>query len=207
MKKRGFVETLLKAAVVAALEPEKEWFTNRPAQVGAITKVLRTLRHDERKRFASPKGRDDFLWAALNYLAPLPHEELLVAIGSRRGNRRSSGAALRSVHRTVGTRASVTPTPFVRALVDAELEREGAEVILVHNHPSNVVKSALQLVVDWRPVPSDADRNLARALLGQRLEHVLTAARPSSLKWYLVDEGRLGEFFLPAADELLAWLR
>lgn len=203
----GIVGNLLKAATMAALEPEKKTFRVRPGHPGAITRLLRELGHDERKRFASPKGRDAFLLAATRYLTSLPHEELLVAFGSRRGGRRSSGVSLRSVHRTVGQHGSVTPTSYLLGLVDHELEREGAEILLVHNHPDNLVRSALTAVVgSWKPLASDADRQLAQTFLLRRKDHLLTAGRPSSLKWYVVENGRLGEFFLPSADTLLGWL-
>lgn len=106
-----FAGELLKLAAVAALEPTKESFRTRPAQVAAITKTLRTLHHDEVRDFSSAKVRDDFLWATANYLEPLEHEELIVGFGSRRGSSRSSGASLRRVHRVVGTRSSVALTP------------------------------------------------------------------------------------------------
>lgn len=129
----AFLE-LGKAAAVAALEPKKNTFRVRSGQVGAVTKTLRSLAHDELRSFASPKGRDDFLWATANYLAPLEHEELIVAFGTRRGRARGAGASLRRVHRSVGVRDSVSLTANLLTLLDAELARDGAEIVLVHNH-------------------------------------------------------------------------
>lgn len=202
-----FAAEIVKNAAIAALEPTKDRFRTRSGQLGAITKVLRSLGHDELREFASPKGRDDFLWATANYLAPLGHEELIVAIGSRRGQARSAGASLRRVHRTLGQRDRVTLTPKLVDLLEQNLEREGAEVVLVHNHPPNLWKTAIRATIGWRPVASTPDRALATRLLQTRLAHLLTSSRPSSLKWYLFDDGELGEFLLPPADVLLGWLQ
>jgi len=196
-----------KAVVVAAVEPRKSTFRVRSGQVGAVTKTLRSLAHDELRSFASPKGRDNFLWATANYLAPLDHEELIVAFGTRRGRARGAGAALRRVHRSVGVRDRVSLTPSLLTLLDAELRRDGAEIVLVHNHPPNALKSAIGNVLGWRPIASAQDRNLATAFLESRVGHLLSSERPSSLKWYLVDEGEVGEFVLPTLDVLLSWTK
>jgi hypothetical protein len=158
------------------------------------------VQHDEAREFNGSVGRDDFLQAARNYLKNLNHEELLVAVGSRRGNARNSGAALRRVHRTIGDRSHVAVTAKLRTLLNVELQREGAEIILIHNHPPNPLKMAIRRAIGWRPLPSDADRALAFNLFERRAQHFMTAQRPSSLKWFLVDEGRIGEFFLPPSD-------
>jgi hypothetical protein len=131
-----------KAAAVAALEPRKTDFRIRSAQVGAITKTLRALGHDEVGAFASPKGRDDFLWATANYLELLDHEELIVAFGVRRGRPRAAGACLRRVHRSIGERDSVALTPRLLSLLETALRQDGAEILLIHNHPANPVKTA-----------------------------------------------------------------
>jgi hypothetical protein len=194
-----------KLAVVASLEPLKDSFRTRPGQLGAITRTLRNLRHDEVRDFSSPKGRDDFLWATANYLEPLDHEELIVAFGSRRGRHRSAAACLRRVHRTVGTQGSVALTLGLLQLLDEYLAREGAEVVLVHNHPSHLLKTVMRHTIGWRPIASSQDRNLAVSFWQSRVGHFLTASRPSSFKWFLLDEGELAEFPLPTLDTLLAW--
>jgi len=200
-----FAVELGKLAVVASLEPVKESFRTRPGQVGAITRTLRALGHDEVRDFSSPKGRDDFLWATANYLESLNHEELIVAFGSRRGRDRSAAACLRRVHRTVGTESSVAVTTKLLRLLDEYLAREGAEVALVHNHPSNLLKTVVRHTIGWRPIASRQDRNLALSFWRSRVGHFLTATRPSSFKWFLLDEGELAEFPLPTMDTLLAW--
>lgn len=198
---------LARGAFEAAFDPPvKEVFRVRPRHSGAITRVLNNLAHDELRRFRSPKSRDDFLLAALRYLEPLPHEELITAVGTRRGSARNSGARLRCVHKTVGYRDRVPMTLNVATLLEAELARDGAEVLIVHNHPPRLLKSIIRHVVGWRPIPSTADRALMYWFLQSRVGHLLTSSRRSSFKWYLVDEGELGEFVLPPLDVILRWI-
>jgi hypothetical protein len=201
-----FFAELGRLAVVASCEPVKDSFSTRPGQVGAITRTLRTMGHDEVRDLSSPKGRDDFLWATANYLEPLAHEELIVALGTRRGRGRNAGASLRRLYRAIGTRSAVALTPKLVGLLEEYLAREGAEVVLMHNHPSNAIKSAIRKTIGWRPIPSAQDRELAVSLVRSRIGRLLTAERPSSLKWFLLDEGELAEFPLPTLDRLLGWM-
>ena len=193
---------IAKALIPVAFESTKQEFRVRPAQVSAITRQIRRLGHDATYEFPTPKARDAFLYAALRYLDPLPHEELLVAVGARRGSARAAGAALRRMHRVVGDVASVTLTQSVIDLVASAVDTPGGEIVLVHNHPSCLEKSIIRNVIGWTPIPSDQDRRLAAALLTPRLRGMLTSARPASLKWYLVDEGEMAEFLLPAIDDI-----
>jgi hypothetical protein len=203
----GMFLELAKAAAVSALEPVKDRFRVPPGQSGAITRTLRGTAHDETSEFARPKARDAFLLAAWRYLKPLHHEELLVAVGTRRGQGRSAGARLVKVHRVAGSVDRVALTPKLRFLLDEYLDREGGEVVLVHNHPRNPLKSFINELVGWRPIPSAQDRDLALSFLQDRLEHCLMAHRPSSWKWYLVDEGQIAEFVLPTLDVIAALMR
>jgi hypothetical protein len=82
--------------------------------------------------------------------------------------------------------------------------RSPAEILLIHNHTSHLVKSINGGQVDWRPMRSAADRALALRVLQPRIQHLLTVHRPSSFKWYLVDEGRVGQFLLPSFDTPLS---
>jgi hypothetical protein len=109
------------------------------------------------------------------------------------------------VHRSVGTRDSVALTPALIALLDDYLARVGGEVVLLHNHPGNLVKRFIRQTIGWRPIASVPDRDLALKFFRSRVGHFLTARRPSSFKWYLLDEGEVAQFVLPTLDTLLAW--
>ena len=201
----GHLLRLAAHRLVAGLEPDKVRFCIRPAQVAPITRTLNKLAHDEIQAFRTPKGRDTFLWASMRHLAAIStHEELVVGFGTRRGRARSAGAKIEFVYRAIGERGSVVVTERLIGLLGTQLAKDRAEVVLIHNHPVHPARAALrELVGDWKPLPSTSDRNVAMALLTSRIGHVLTSAWPSSFKFYLLDEGRLAEFFLPSPDLFL----
>lgn len=190
---------------VAGLEPDKQRFRVQPAHVAAITRTLGKLDHDQVVPFKTAKGRDTFLWAAQKHLKPITtHEELLVGFGRRRGPARNAGASIEFIYRAVGERTRVSVTKRLIGLLETQLTKDRAEVILVHNHPVHLVWAAVrELVGDWKPLPSGSDRDIAMALLSSRIGHLLTSAGPSSFKFYLLDEGHMAEFVLPSPDILL----
>jgi hypothetical protein len=201
----GKVVRLLAHRVVAGLEPDKNKFRVRRGHVGAITRTLSRIDHDEVKPFASPKNRDDFLWAACRHLDPIDtHEELLVGFGTRRAPARNAGAQIKFVYRAVGEKARVAITPRLVSLLETQLTKDRAEVVLVHNHPGHPVRSFIRnMLEDSKPLPSGSDRDIATSLLQSRVGHLLASAWPSSFKFYLLDEGRMAEFLLPSPDGLL----
>jgi hypothetical protein len=205
---RGLGGKLLRLAahrLVAEFEPDKDSFRVRPGHVGAITKTLSRIDHDQVKSFRTPKGRDTFLWAARRHLDPIAtHEELVVGFGMRRGPARSAAARIDFVYRAVGERTRVTVTEKLIALLETQLTKDRAEVILIHNHPVHPVHAVVrELVGDWKPLPSTSDRDIAMTLLASRVGHLLTSAWPSSFKFYLLDQGHMAEFLLPSPDPIL----
>ena len=209
------IDRTLRAAPVIALnrllaefEPTKDSFYVRPARVGAITKAIRSTPPDEFTRFHTPKGRTDFLWAALNHLAPMiDHEELLVAFGRRRGADRNSPSQLEGLWRGVGSRSSVELTPRVREVIARQASVDRGEVLVVHNHPAHDVKSFLRLLFGWKPLPSSQDREVALHYNVEATLRSLQDARGGTLRWYLVDEDRLSGFYLPSLERILSALR
>ncbi len=210
-----FVEDLIRRAVEAApiiaahralaeFEPTKSKFRVRSGNVSAITKVLRSLGHDEVRLFPTPKGRTDFLWAAYNHLVKLTdHEELFVALGRRRGDGEHAPSSLEGVWRGVGGRDSVALSPQVQGMIERQILVENGEVIIVHNHPPFDVKSLYSFLFGWKPLPSSADREVA---LGHNLRAFFSAlqnGRGGRLRWYLVDESKLAEFYLPSLERIM----
>jgi hypothetical protein len=133
------------------------------------------------------------------------HEELLVGFGKRRGRARNAGARIEFVYRAVGDPSRVAVTRRLIALLETQLTRERAEVLLIHNHPRHWLKTVVRdLLDDRKPMPATSDRNVAIALLSSRIGHLLSSAGPSSFKFFLLDEGSMAEFLLPSPDGLLA---
>ena len=196
--------TILTNGILSAFEPIKEKFVVRPGQVGAITRTIRSLEHNEIKRFASPKGRNDFLWSTTRYLEELgDHEEMLVAIGRRRGQDRTSPSMLEGVWKGIGDQHSVSFTPLITDLIGKQMGVDHGDIIVVHNHPRYDVKTLLSLFVGWRPLPSSQDREVAFRANLSAFANYLNRGQGAVFRWYLVDEGELLEFFLPSIERIL----
>lgn len=189
--------------------PEHRRKAPTPGHVGAITRVLRTLGDDQFQQFATPKSRTAALNAARSYLSFIPqHEELLVFVGRRRGERRDSGSSYYGVWRCVGDRNSVQFSPSLQRLIEQAPHIDRADILLVHNHPPHWLKNLIGAVVPWRPTASEMDRNTA---LTHEVQSILAGIRrgygTSSFRWYLVEDGEIREFNIPSIGIVLEFLK
>lgn len=184
--------------VLTQFEPEKELFYARRGHVGAVTRVVKAAGHDELKLFTSPKELDDFLWSAFRYLRELRgHEEILVALGQTSSGR----VRLDGLWRGVGTRSASSFTPLARQIIDQQVCRiHGGCAIIVHNHPPYDVRTFLRLIFGWTPLPSSQDREIALAGDMAMLRRWFATGHEGTLRWYLVEEDRMREFFLPSIE-------
>lgn len=194
---------LLASRLLAELDPVADSIRYHPARVTAILCTIRRAESHSELRFASPKGRWDFLEAARRYLAPLAdREELLVAFGTQGGTSRSSRSRLLSLTRIVGVERRVElPEPLL-----AELNRVAAapkaEAILIHNHPPFWMRHLAAELGLWRPTASGADRELSFGYEVKALTAWIANGAGGRLRWYVVDEGEIREFRLPSLTRI-----
>lgn len=190
-----------KHAVLAAFEPKPVTLKSRPANVAAVSRAILGLGHDEFVQMKSPKGRNDFLVAAQNHLRCLKeHEELLVAFGRRKGATRSAASRLTHLWRGKGTADRVDFTPALLHALENASRDEAGSVLLVHNHPKFDVKTLFSMIAGWTPLPSSTDRMVALHYNLNWIKNVLTGRGGATMRWYLVDEGHLAEFYLPPVE-------
>jgi hypothetical protein len=187
--------------VLTQFEPEKDVFYTRRGHVGAITRLVKAAKHDELKLFTSPKELDDFLWSAFRYLRLLgDHEEILVALGQRPESP-AGRVRLDGLWRCVGTRSESSFTPLSRQIIDQQVCRiHGGCAIIVHNHAPYDVRAFLKLFFGWTPLPSSKDREIALAGDMAMLRRWVATGHEGTLRWYLVEEDRMREFFLPSVE-------
>jgi hypothetical protein len=204
----AWVPMLLTNGLLSVCDPVLPRQSYLAGQVGAITKTIRRTADDECVRFATHKGRSDFLVAVHKYLGPIAdHEELIAAFGHRLGTHSNASSRLTHLWRGLGDRRSVAFTPRLTELIYRQLDLRDGEVLLVHNHPGHAVKSILNFIGLWRPIPSSQDRNIALTLNFEALQRQLSNRSIARLRWFLVDEGRLAEFRLPSVEWLANVMR
>lgn len=192
------VPRIVKNQILTAFEPDAAEPKGRRGHVSATTRLLRATAHDEVRRFSSPKRAEDVLRAAQLHLSDLDdHEELIVAFGKRT----SRGPVFEGVWRGVGHAGGVSFTPLARDLVQKMVTTvHGAYFVVIHNHPPNDLKTLLSLFLDWVPLPSSGDREVALRNDVATLRRFLQTGHDGSFKWYLVDESQIKEFFLPSVE-------
>jgi hypothetical protein len=189
---------VLTQRLLAAFDPPTAPPRFDPAQVGAITRVIRQARENELVPFANPKARWDFLEAARRYLHSLSNrEEILVAFGTQGGPSRSARSRLLALWRGVGTERGVALGPELMKLLADVAGSSNDEAIVVHNHPPYWLRHVAAALGLWKPTPSPQDRDLMLRYEAVCVTAWFSRAACGRFRWYLVDEGEISEFRIP----------
>lgn len=177
---------------------------SQPSNGAVVTRALRNARPDSLTKFAKSKSRSAILLAAKNYLSSkTDHEELVVFFGKRRGD----GAVFEGFWLNRGDRSGVGFTRLALSTIQGVVMNDRSEIVIVHNHPPNDLKALLASWFGWRPLPSSADRETALAHNVPTWVWLLSDGFGPRLKWYLVDEGEIAEFYLPSVERCLELAR
>lgn len=192
-----FVAALPSAAVsrmLSAIEhhpvpvhPESD--RRKGGQFGAKLRKLQPYNH---RLECGAVHRQAFLWGAKNYLAELPHEELLIGFGVAQAARTRIG----SVMKIRGDSESVSlPPAQAGALHEYLSENERHTAILVHNHPDeHPVLFLLGLVYGPDPLPSLTDRDFGLDSLLLRLKSRLDGFAFGKMRFFVIQNNHIGEF-------------
>jgi hypothetical protein len=198
---------LLANRIVAQFEPMPAAIDYRTDHAYLVRSAISATGHDGFAAFPEPLGRNAFIVAALEHLAPIrDREELIVAFGKRRGSRDEAPSRLEGLWRGIGGRDEVSITPLLRDTVQKQSgAMDRSEIIFVHNHPEHDVKSLIRFLFGWTPLASSPDRDTAlRMNLTASLRSMLGHA--NHFRFYLVDEGKLARFWLPSVETFMALL-
>lgn len=175
--------------------------TLKPANATAVTRAIWDTPDDEFKLFRTRKSRSAVLLGSFSHLARVyDREEVVVALGKQHGR----GARFEGLWRSSGSGSGVALSERVLDVIGKHLKVDGGEVVVVHNHVGNDFKTWWKAVFGWRPLPSSGDRDVAMSHNISALRQLLVYGRTTRLKWYLVDEGEMAEFYLPSVEKTLA---
>src|ERR1700693_5747936 len=135
--------------------------------------------------------RGAFLWACANAVDGLSHEVMLLGFGQKSGTRN----LVTAVQKITGAEHSVSPTQEAWAAITAHLSAgDKNSVLLVHNHPEHILSTALALLLGPEPLPSLRDRNTALSVHIHRLQQRMSGRRCGNIRFYLIQNGEVGEF-------------
>jgi len=199
----------IESRLLTLAEPEKRSFRIRRYQSGPITRILHRANHDSVHCFRTPTNRDTFLWAVLNHLKKTHDKEwLVIGLGRRLGIEKSRPSKIEGMWVGHGNRGQVGLTPLGMRLIKQQTQKvKNGEVILIHNHLTDPFKWIVGQFIGWTPLPSEADRQTAFKLYIENLKTLSNKSYPGFYRFYLVEEGRLREFFLPPVNTLLEVFR
>lgn len=132
------------------------------------------------------------------------NEYLITAFGKRRGQGANRPAEFYGLHISYGTKGNVQPSPcWFDYLYKHTGSVDNAEVLICHNHPKHLVRDILSQMMDWSPLPSSTDRETLFKFKYEALVRWYTSGNFQSLRFFLVEEGRLREFQLPPLARLV----
>lgn len=192
----------LLTASFEAREPGIQFSDSDKRQGRALASTLReAATNGDWISLRKPVGRTALISAAQIVTASADVEWAVVGLGTGTERGRSF---VRQIYAKRGKESSVTlPTSLlseIRGHLEAE---EGAEFVHIHNHPTNARRLIKNVLVGENPLASWADRrfHLEYELFLQQVNR--DAIRPRQVRCFLIENGAVRRYKLPAAPELI----
>jgi hypothetical protein len=203
---KSWLDEIATSKILALFEPEKEVLPDvRIGQARYIATKLAQLSDDSFIAFPNQYGRHTTLAGIWMFLERDHNREYLItAFGKRLGRGLERPARFSGLHISFGDTGRVN---FSSQCIDYLQKHVGAvdnaEVLVCHNHPRNSVTEILSQLMDWSPLPSDTDRRTMFHFKYASILKWLKSGDFQNLRFFLVEHGRLREFVLPPANDIL----
>ena len=205
-----WLEEVATSKLLTLFEPEKEVLPNvRIGQARHVATKLARSSDDSFIAFPNQYGRHTTLAGIWMFLErDHKREYLITAFGQRSGQGLSRPARFSGLHISFGDTGRVN---FSSRCLDYLQKHVGAvdnaEVLICHNHPRNGVTEILAQLMDWSPLPSNTDRRTLSHFKYASIAKWLESGDFLNLRFFLVEHGRLREFILPPATDILNTMR
>jgi hypothetical protein len=209
MRAEELLSELFTSKVLTAFEPQTDVVPGvRVGQARYIATRLARAADDDFIKFPRRYGRHTVVAGICMFLKKDHGREYLVtAFGRRKGRSLRGPTQFDGLHVSHGDRHAVNFSErslgYLRDHVDKVRD---AEVLIFHNHPGNWVSDLLSRLMDWSPLPSNADRETMWQFRYESVLRWLASGRFQHLRFYLVEAGRLREFHMPAVDRIASLL-
>ena len=200
---------IVASKALAVLEPEAEVIRGvRLGQARYISTQLARAPDDSFIKFPNIYGRHTTLAGVWMFLEKDHQKEYLVsAFGRRKGDSGRRPAEFEGLHVSHGSEHSVQFSKLNLDYLEKHVENvHHAEILICHNHPRNLVSDLLSLI-DWSPLPSNTDRETMYQFKHRAVERWLASVRFQSIRFYLVEDGRLREIQLPSTKRIASLLK
>ncbi|MCI0393114.1 MAG: hypothetical protein MOB07_30650 [Acidobacteria bacterium] len=207
---KSWLEEIATSKLLTLFEPEKEVLPNvRIGQARHIATRIAQSSGNSFIAFPNRYGRHTTL-AGIWMFLERDHEReyLITTFGQRSGQGLSRPAQFSGLHIAIGDTGRVNFSPRCIDYLQKHVEAvANAEVLICHNHPRNGVTEILSQLMDWSPLPSNTDRRTMSHLKHASIVKWLDTGDFRNLRFFLVEHGRLREFLLPPATDILNVLR
>ncbi len=200
---------IITSKILTVWEPEIKFIPGvRIGQARYISTKLKNSSDDTFFQFPNKYGRHTTLTGICLFLEKDHTKEYLItAYGKRKGDKKTSPAQFIGMHISHGSSSQVQFSPQNTSYLQKYINNvKGAEVLICHNHPQNIVTALLSKLIDWSPLPSNTDRETTFQFRYKAFCHWLSTGILSNFRFYLVEDGRLREISLPPATRILAML-
>jgi hypothetical protein len=206
---RELLSEVATSRILAAFEPEVEVLPGvRIGQARHIASKLAIAPDDHFIKFPRRYGRHTTLAGVCMFLEKDHAKEYLVtAFGKRRGRSLRGPAQFDGLHVSHGNEHAVNFSERSLHYLKEHVDKvQDAEVLIVHNHPRNFVSDLLSRLMDWGPLPSEIDRETMYQFKYESVLRWLASGGFQSIKFYLVQDGRLREFQMPSSVRIASLL-
>lgn len=206
---KEFLGEIVTSKVLTAFEPETRVVPGvRIGQARYISTKLAMAPDDDFIKFPKRYGRHTTLAGVWMFLEKDHEKEYLVtAFGRRKGRSLRGPSQFDGLHVSQGNQHAVNFSERSLGYLKEHIDKvRDAEVLIVHNHPRNFVSDLLSRLVDWDPLPSNTDRETMYQFKYESVLRWLASGGFQSIKFYLVEDGRLREFQMPPTSRIASLL-
>lgn len=203
---KDWLSELMPSKAITLFEPETVSLPSvRAGQSRFILGRLIKSNDDSFILFPQCYGRNTTIAGIWMFIEKNHRRECLVtAFGKRIG----AGARFYGVHISHGARHNVNFSPACIDYFQKHIaEISNAEILVCHNHPRNSITGLLSQIIDWSPVPSNMDRETAYRFKYRAIVNWLATGNFHNIRFFLVEDGRLGEILLPSAERVVKFIR
>lgn len=200
-----FLGELLSTKALTLAELEIEELTGiRRGQSRHVAKMISTSKPDSFLKFPNLYGRKTTLAGIWMFLEKDHQIEYLTTAFGKRKSKKDGGPAqyygLTINHGgNHNVRISESCADYVKKYSTTV---KNAEILICHNHPDNLFTNILESLIDWSPLPSNADREIMYHYKSNGIINWLTNGKHGSIKFYLVEKGRLREIIWPSLERI-----
>ncbi len=207
---KRWLEEIATSKLLTLFEPEKRVLPNvRIGQARHVSIKLAQSSDDSFIAFPNWYGRHTTLAGIWMFLErDHKREYLITAFGQRIGQGLNRPARFSGLHISFGYTGRVNFSSQCIDYLQKHVEAvSNAEALICHNHPRNGFTEILSQLMDWSPLPSNTDRRTMSHFKHDSIVKWLDTGDFHNLRFFLVEHGRLREFILPPATDILNALR